>query len=264
MVISDHKSLENWTTEILDQPGGPTGRRARWHLLLSKFKLELGYVEGENNSLADSMSRWAYPAGCGEDQFFNGTPEDEEKLAKLIEQEKLEEAHTCEIQNNKLRNFFVTYLSEIKSRSPLKVLDLFSGQGSWRNTFLQMGCEVISVDWNLKFEANIHCDILKWEYWLDFEPGDFDIICASVPCEHYIIARTTAPRNIPYANRLTKKTLEIIRYFSPARWFIENPRFGLLRDQPFMKNLSFIDVYYCTFENYWYKKPTPIWGPPQN
>jgi hypothetical protein len=88
--------LENWTTEVLEMPGGPTGRRARWHLLLSKFKLEIRYVKGEKN-LADGLSRWAYPAGCGEDQFFNGTHDDEEKMEMLIEQEKKEEEELCAI-----------------------------------------------------------------------------------------------------------------------------------------------------------------------
>ena len=80
LILTDHRSLENWTTEALEQPGGPTGRRVRWHLLLSKFKLEVRYVKGEKNNLADSLSRWAYPAGCGEDQFFNGTPKTRRNL----------------------------------------------------------------------------------------------------------------------------------------------------------------------------------------
>ena len=121
-----------------------------------------------------------------------------------------------------------------------------------------MGYKVTSLDWDPTSDVEICQDILKGQYWENFKKGGFDIICASVPCEQYSTARTTAPRNLFYANRLAKKTLEIINYFQPSKWFIENPRYGLLRDQNFMKVLSFIDVDYFCFENYGYKKPTPI------
>ena len=82
LILTDHKSLENWTTEILDIPGGPTSRRARWHILLSHFKLEVRYIKGQKNEVADSLSRWAYPACLTQDCFLNGTTEDEKEVAK--------------------------------------------------------------------------------------------------------------------------------------------------------------------------------------
>ena len=30
LILTDHKSLESWTKEVLDTPSGPIGRRARW------------------------------------------------------------------------------------------------------------------------------------------------------------------------------------------------------------------------------------------
>ena len=174
------------------------------------------------------------------------------------------EAQACAMYAHNRKHMSLFFLPEpnSQSRPPPRVLDLFSGQGSWRNAFLQRGCDVVPLDWDSKSDVEICEDILKWKYWVDFKKGDFDIICASIPCEHYSTARTTAPRNIPYANRLAKKTLEIINYFQPPEWFIENPRFGLLRYQKFIKGLHFIDVDYCCFENYGYKKPARIWGPP--
>ena len=41
---------------------GPSGRKARWHELLSKFDLSVTYVPGKQNTIADALSRWAYPA----------------------------------------------------------------------------------------------------------------------------------------------------------------------------------------------------------
>jgi len=31
LVLTDHKALEHWATEVLDTPSGPAGRRAPWH-----------------------------------------------------------------------------------------------------------------------------------------------------------------------------------------------------------------------------------------
>ena len=37
LILTDHKTLQSWTHEILQDPMGPSGRRARWHLKLSRF-----------------------------------------------------------------------------------------------------------------------------------------------------------------------------------------------------------------------------------
>ena len=143
------------------------------------------------------------------------------------------------------------------------MLDLFSGRGSWRDAFEQMGMSVVSLDVNPRSDAEIKIDILKWRYWEDYKTGDFEVICASVPCEQYSTAHCTGKaRDIPWANKITQRTFKIIRYFKPKNWFIENPRFGKLRDQPFMRGITFIDVDYCRFSEFGYKKPTRIWGPP--
>ena len=61
LVLTDHRSLEFWAKEVLDTPSGPLGRRSRWHQILSKFDLSVGYVPGKDNTVADVLSRWAYP-----------------------------------------------------------------------------------------------------------------------------------------------------------------------------------------------------------
>lgn len=74
-----------------------------------------------------------------------------------------------------------------------------------------------------KNHAQIQENFLHWKYWEGFKPGDFDVISASVPCEHCSMARTRSPRDIAYANRLVKKTIEIIRFFKPTK-FTKTPR----------------------------------------
>ena len=278
LILTDHKSLENWATEVLDAPGGPTGRRARWHILLSRFKIDVRYVKGETNIVADALSRWAYPAGEGQDSGFNGTEEDEYKMARLIEQEKAEEAECAQIFGVEPRQFCCVHLdwnettknsTEIPVANVInlnhtpKALDLFSGQGSWRDAFTQMGYEVTTMDWDPKNKADIQRDILTWKYWLDISPGQFEVVSASVPCEEYSQAKTIGRRNIKRSNRITARVLEIIRYLKPQKWFLENPRFGLLKSQRCMRGIKYVDVDYCQFSDYGYKKPTRIWGPPQ-
>ena len=62
VVLTDHKALESWVTEHVDTPSGPAGRRGRWHETLSKFDLQVEYVPGKDNLLADAFYRWAYKA----------------------------------------------------------------------------------------------------------------------------------------------------------------------------------------------------------
>ena len=52
-VVTDHKSLEHWVNEYVDTPSGPTGRRARWHEVLSQFNLTIEYSPGKTNIPAD-------------------------------------------------------------------------------------------------------------------------------------------------------------------------------------------------------------------
>ena len=61
-VLTDHKSLETWTKEDFDTVSGPIGRRGRWHQFLARFQLDIIHVRGEDQTVPDVMSRWAYPA----------------------------------------------------------------------------------------------------------------------------------------------------------------------------------------------------------
>ena len=79
----------------------------------------------------------------------------------------------------------------------------------------------------------MQCDILKWDYKAAFPQKHWDVIWCSPDCTQYSIARTTAktPRNFAKADALVQKCREIIDYFSPSVYFIENPDSGLLKDR---------------------------------
>lgn len=91
-VLTDHRSLEHWHTEHVDTPSGPSGRRARWHGTLSRFDLEIKYVPGPENVVADAMSRWAYPACVDRDDVtIHGSARAKEEVKLMEEQERRHE-----------------------------------------------------------------------------------------------------------------------------------------------------------------------------
>eukprot|EP00854_Cymbomonas_tetramitiformis_P019798 gene19798-biopygen20411 len=93
------------------------------------------------------------------------------------------------------------------------------------------GCEVISVDIQLRWEPT-HCEnVLHWDY-RQFSPNHFDVIWASPPCTEYNETKTLGERNLRNADRQVRRTLEIIKYLQPTFYFIENPRAQVLwRDE---------------------------------
>ena len=81
--------------EVLDTPSGPVGRRARWHQILSKYDIEVGYISGKKNMICDILSRWAYPASEAlQDISMHGSLKDDAEMLGIIDRE-LEEERSC-------------------------------------------------------------------------------------------------------------------------------------------------------------------------
>ena len=123
----------------------------------------------------------------------------------------------------------------------MNLLELFSGTKSVGTIAKSLGFNVISLD--LK-NADINTDILEWDY-KQFDRNRFDFIWSSPPCTEYSVAKTRGIRNIEFANSIVLKTIEIIKYFNPKYFVIENPQTGLLENQEFMDEFEFKDVDYC-------------------
>ena len=137
----------------------------------------------------------------------------------------------------------------------MNLLELFSGTKSVGTIAKSLGFNVISLD--LK-NADINTDILEWDY-KQFDRNHFDFIWSSPPCTEYSIAKTQGIRNIEYANSIVLKTIEIINYFNPKYFVIENPQTGLLKHQEFMDEFEFKDVDYCKY-GFNYRKRTRLWN----
>lgn len=139
----------------------------------------------------------------------------------------------------------------------MRLLELFSGTKSVSKAVGHLYDEIVSVDILNKNKPTIWTDILLWDYRI-YSPGYFDAIWASPPCTEYSKAKTKGIRDIELANSIVKRTLEIIEYFKPDKWFIENPETGMLKDQDFMLGIPFYDVDYCQYGKE-YRKRTRIW-----
>ena len=94
-----------------------------------------------------------------------------------------------------------------------------------------------------------------------FPPLYYDVVWASPDCVHYSIARTTAktPRDFEKADRLVQACRDIIEYFCPKIWFIENPDTGYLKTRPCVQGLPHVRVDYCMYSNCPYRKRTRLW-----
>jgi hypothetical protein len=149
----------------------------------------------------------------------------------------------------------------------MKVLELFAGSRSVGKIAEELGLEVFSSDL-IEFEG-IHYPISILDFDVTKVPFQPDIIWASPPCTGFSVAAIghhwsggkgayipkteTAKLGI----ELVKKTLEIIDYFKPTYWFMENPR-GVLRKLDVVKGLKKNSVTYCQYGDE-RMKPTDIW-----
>jgi len=145
----------------------------------------------------------------------------------------------------------------------MRVLELFSGTHSVGKVCNQLGYEVISLD--LK-NATINCNILNWDYKI-YPVGHFDIVWASPPCSTFSNLceshKGRGKTNESILNNINniglpilRRTEEIIEYFKPNLWFIENPQTGKMKNY---MTKPFYDVDYCKYSDWGYRKRTRIW-----
>lgn len=146
----------------------------------------------------------------------------------------------------------------------MKVLDLFCGLKGWSEPFLERGHEVVTLDMNPRFNADIQRDILT--VTADELPV-VDVILASPPCEGFSVMQIGRNWNKDHSPKTDKArtaeaivvaTIELIKQLKPKFYVIENPR-AKLRKMPFMQMMEMRTVTYCKYGER-RMKPTDLWG----
>lgn len=159
----------------------------------------------------------------------------------------------------------------------MKLLELFCGTKSVGKVAETMGYdEIITLDFDPRFNATHTVDIFEWDY--KQYPNDyFDTIWASPDCTTWSLAsggkyRTlnniyghggTHQEKAEIGNTMILKVIEILMYFQPNKWYMENPR-GMLKHYPplkdFIEDYGFMTtVFYANYDHP-FPKPTDIWS----
>jgi hypothetical protein len=148
-----------------------------------------------------------------------------------------------------------------------RICDLYAGTKSihhWAEAYgVADQVEIVTVDvqpvWG---KAPTHMtSTLDWDFKAAYPPGHFHCVWASPPCTQFSVARTTAktPRDLEGADRLVQRALEIIDYFKPLAYYLENPETGLMKTRPYMAGIPHAVADYCAY-GFCYRKSTRIWS----
>lgn len=154
----------------------------------------------------------------------------------------------------------------------MKVLDLFAGLRGWSRIAEERGHDVVSVDFDPRFDVTYHRDLSDVRGMLATLDGwRPDVVLASPPCEAFSVmtigrnwTRDDRDRPTPKTDKarlalaLVAATLELIDRLDPSFWIIENPR-AMLRKQELVSRFDRRTVTYCQFGEA-YMKPTDLWG----
>ena len=146
----------------------------------------------------------------------------------------------------------------------MNILELFAGSRSIGKSAEKLGYNVFSSD-IIEFE-NINYVISILDFDVNKVPFKPDIIWASPPCTAFSVAaigknwnydKTPKTIKAKLGIELVEKTIEIINYYNPQYFFIENPR-GMLRKMLIMEKFKRHSVTYCQYGDK-RMKPTDIW-----
>lgn len=148
------------------------------------------------------------------------------------------------------------------------ILSLFDYTGNWSRPYRENGYEVIQID------IQLGTDILTWDYKNISRERVYGII-ASCPCTDFALSgarhfeRKDADGSTEQSKVIVYKTLEIIEYFNPVFWVIENP---MSRIHKCVTELGAVKYKFnpCDFAGYLdtkeeqdenrYNKETWLWG----
>lgn len=147
------------------------------------------------------------------------------------------------------------------------ILSLFDYTGNWSRPYKENGYEVIQVD----IQKGI--DIMNWDYKQIPKDQVYGIL-AACPCTDFALsgakhfAKKDNDGSTEKSKQLVYKTLEIVDYFNPKFWVIENPMSRIHKCCPELGQVKY-KFNPCDFAGYLeyekqdserYNKATWLWG----
>ena len=138
------------------------------------------------------------------------------------------------------------------------IISLYDYSGTWSAPYRKAGCRVLQVESKLGF------DVFDWNYRI-IKPELVAGILAAPPCTDFAVSGAQYWKvkdkkgQTRESLKLVKRTIEIVKFFDPAFWVIENP---VGRLNKLLPELDEFGPWY--FEPYWYGDPwskkTGLWG----
>ena len=170
-------------------------------------------------------------------------------------------------------------------------LELFSGTHSFGKVSHKLGYNVVSLDRDLGAscpftdyvsKTHIQEDIMTWDY-KQYPVGHFSLITASPVCLWWSRLRnswigrkckTIHPTDVitkdhiqndinQYGKPMVDKVIEIIQYFKPKYWVIENPMGSRMKEymtEEYPQYNTYNNFSYCKFSDWGYQKNTRFWN----
>ena len=145
----------------------------------------------------------------------------------------------------------------------MKSLELCCGTKSFSKVFNNS----ITIDIEERFNPDICINILEWDYKI-YPEGYFYFIWASPPCISFsnmaggkhrdkltLEPKTQIGKD---GDNILNKVIEIINYFKPKYFCIENPR-GYMRRMPILQEINRTTINYCKYGGKFFK-PTDLWN----
>lgn len=177
----------------------------------------------------------------------------------------------------------MNYINDFRPRK-LRVLDVFSGLGGWSAPAIEQGHEVLHLDINPDFGAELTMDVLEFvkdpQKYLDaaaikkgyIKPGEHwipDLILLSPDCRGFSVASMGLMwenENPPVPKhdtarlglRLARAALQILELYPEALYAIENPRGMMTNVLRHWKGWEPEWITYCRY-GLDIQKPTRIW-----
>ena len=151
---------------------------------------------------------------------------------------------------------------------PKRILELFSGLKHVSKSFELHGWDAVTLDYDPKLGADLCVDLLTWDYTA-YDRDHFDFIHCSPDCTSWSICthrhRTLKDGLKPMTptavlgEKLIHRMHEILDFFQPCTYIIENPR-GRLRHFPPMRRHPYRTTVFYSNYGFTFHKPTDLWS----